>query len=37
MKHSKGTTSPYSHCDEALGDAVDDCDVHPVISFTGSQ
>lgn len=37
MKHSKGTTSPYSHCDEALGDAVDNCDVHSVISSTGSQ
>lgn len=37
MKHSKGTASPYSHCDEALGDAVDDCVVHSVISSTGSQ
>lgn len=34
MKYSKGTTTPYSHSDEALRNAVDDCDVHSVISVT---
>lgn len=37
MKDSKGTASPYSYWDEALGDAVADCDVFSVVSSTDSQ
>ena len=37
MKDSKGTASPYSYWDEALGDAVADCVVLSAVSSTGSQ
>lgn len=37
MKDSKGTASPCSYWDDALGDVGADCVALSVISSTGSQ